>query len=97
VSPDIINRWASIKEPALEADLLLGDDCVVQALHVSTTRGIKGGLKLGYFWPTYHVFHVLFIKRLGGRVFEQLGRGILYGKDMSRGFQEMAEEEIELV
>lgn len=97
VSPDIINGWASIEEPALEADLLPGDDCVVQALHVSTTRDIEGGLKLGYFWPTHHVFHVLLIKRLGGRVFERLGRGILYGKDMSKGFQEAAEQEIELV
>jgi hypothetical protein len=97
VSPDIINGWASIEEPALEADLLPGDDCVVQALHVSTARGIEGGLKLGYFWPTHHVFHVLLIKRSGGRVFERLGRGILYGKDISRGFQEAAELEIELV
>jgi hypothetical protein len=37
------------------------------------------------------------IKRSGGRVFERLGRGILYGKDISRGFQEAAELEIELV
>ena len=56
-----------------------------------------GGLKLEYFWPTYYVFYVLFIKHLRGCVFEQLGCGILYSKDMSRGFQEMAKEEIELV
>jgi hypothetical protein len=97
LSPDIINGWASIEELDLEVNLWPGDFCEAQALHVSTTRGIEGGLKMGYFWPTYHVFHVLFIKPLEGRKFERLGRGILFGKDMSRGFQKAVEQVIELV
>jgi Heterokaryon incompatibility protein (HET) len=98
-APAIISGWASIEDHTLEKQLSSCAFITVQALHVSTTRGIAGGLKLGYFWPSHSVFNVLFVEDIDGhgRKFRRLGCGVLYGKDMSQGFQKAVEGEIELV
>lgn len=96
-APEIISGWASIEEPTMEKKISTSGGCVVQAFLVSTTDDVEGGVTLGYFNISHRVLNVLFVQNIGGRHFERLGLGRLCGKEVSRGFREAAEEEIELL
>ena len=79
-SPQTPIGWASIESSATNEQLSFYDAIAVVALHVSTRKGLSGGIQFGRIGFTHEVYNVLFLdnvdgfkyKRIGvGRVFEQ--------------------------
>lgn len=94
---DIISGWASIEDLALLKQLSSYEGSVVQAIYVSTIKEVVGGIKLRYFGMTHNVFNVLFVQNVDNDRFRRAGIGRLYSKEISQGFKEVVEREIELV
>ena len=68
----------------------------VRALHVSTITVAEGGQSLGYLRPSHGVYNVIFIQKVGGRAYERVGVGRLFGKGIEEGYRTSANCEIEL-
>ncbi|KAK4207947.1 heterokaryon incompatibility protein-domain-containing protein, partial [Rhypophila decipiens] len=93
-----IAGWASLEHADFQA-IPEEDDDGLEALHVSTVQGIKGGIQLGYLSATHHVYNVLIVRSVGKvvRGYERVGVGRLFGRDFDQGFQQAEEMEIRLV
>ena len=60
-------------------------------------RAEQFGLSLGYWLPWNDLHYVLFLRRLGGNLYQRAGVGELFGKYVEREFHLAVEGEIVLV
>lgn len=70
----------------------------ILALHISTMDGIQDGFRAGYWVPWHSAFNVLFVRSKGiNNVFERIGVGTLFGREVDRIFAQSELQEVVLV
>jgi hypothetical protein len=99
--PDLVAGWASFERPGygLIADTSEenGLTLVSAFLIMTENRSERFGLSLGYWLPWNDFHYVLFLRKLGDNLYQRAGVGVLFGKDVERGFHLADESEIVLV
>jgi len=71
---------------------------LVYAFRIMTEKHAEHfGLSLGYWVPWNDLHYVLFLRRLGEKLYQRVGIGVVFGKDVEREFCEAVEEEFALV
>ncbi|KAL9115472.1 MAG: hypothetical protein Q9227_000793 [Pyrenula ochraceoflavens] len=106
-SPDIIGGWGSFEiaipgpaETTEEEDSSSSsgsDSMVVQALHVSTEKGLPGGLAFGKLSLSHDVLNLLFVRENGRGGHERIGVGKLFDTEMIREISKGGEQYVVLV
>lgn len=88
--PNFVAGWASLDSPGYgPIEAASEEDGVhrVYALWVMTEKRAEPfGLSLGYWLPWNNFYHVLFLRKKGDHLYQRVGVGILFGKDIDRGF-----------
>jgi hypothetical protein len=101
--PNLVAGWGSFEHPGYgsiadtsEKD---GSPLVYAFLIMTEKRAERFGLSLGYWLPWNDLHYVLFLRRLGdgGNIYQRAGVGVLFGKDVERGFNAAEEDEVVLV
>ena len=83
-APDIIIGWASIEQPEMRNRLYNYQKTLIHALHISTSKGLSGGVEFGYLGFTHDTFNVLYVQPVSGDKNERVGVGRIFDKDFFR-------------
>ncbi|KAI9686728.1 MAG: hypothetical protein M1822_002787 [Bathelium mastoideum] len=94
--PDIIVGWGSF-EPANYAEDSTGCRSRVNALHVSTEKGLPGGIAFGSTRPSHEVCNVLFIEKASQTQYRPVGVGKIFESEIMQEFAKAKLQEIELI
>jgi hypothetical protein len=99
--PNLVAGWACFDNPSYGSSSIERAEnglASVYAFRVMTEKHAERfGLSLGYWLPWNDLHYVLFLRRLGERLYQRVGVGVLFGKDMEGGFRETTEDEFALV
>lgn len=100
LQPDLVAGWASFDGPGYGPIEDAGEEDGLPRVYalwvVTEKRAEPFGLSLGYWLPWNDFYHVLFLRKLGDHLYQRAGVGVLFGKDIDRGFL-VEDEEFMLV
>nr|OQO30901.1 hypothetical protein B0A51_03184 [Rachicladosporium sp. CCFEE 5018] len=91
---------AAVEAPGESADHSPDDEVAgaeMLALLVSKTGLLSDECRGGYWYPYSRAYNVLFVKHLSDNKYERLGVGVLFGKDVDRGWAKHEPHDIVLV
>jgi hypothetical protein len=94
-APELLAGWTSIDHPELQKRLC-DTDVEVLALLISTHRE-SGGFTFGYLSFTHVVMNVLYLQRVKYDIYERVGIGRIFDKDLVKMFDAAQEEIIYIV
>jgi hypothetical protein len=95
--PNEICGWACFEDPGMVRNSACHAQTGVLALHVSTISGVPDGFSLGFLRITHSVLNVLFVRAIGGRRYQRIGVGRLFGKEAHRAFHTVMSQDIKLI
>jgi hypothetical protein len=96
-SPEIIGGWGSFEQSDFSGDLNTPAGTLVHALHVSTEKGVPGGLSFGRLSLSHEVYNVLFVESAGVDQYRRVGVGKLFEEDIMRALLGAELRDIKLI
>lgn len=90
--PDVIVGWGSF-----EKNMDGGEEERVEAIHISTEKGVPGGLAVGSLRISHEVVNVLFVECVGGTGYRRIGVGRVFERHVIREFSKITPIDLKLV
>lgn len=69
----------------------------VDVIHISSTQLLYDDFVMGYWLPWHRAFNVLFVRHTRDNMYERLGMGVLFGKEVDVAFKANGLQEITLI